>query len=398
MDVTLHPVMGSYLSHLNNPKSNPEEFVFPDENYGREFMQLFTIGIFELHTDGTKKLDANGQFIPTYTNEEITGISSVFTGLGAGGTSPCDNVFAPAFGLDIRKIDMTVPMQMYEEWHQPGTKQIIGDQEIPAGQAGMKDVKDAIMHVFNHPNVGPFLARRLIQQMIKSNPTPDYIERVATAFNDNGQGVRGDMKALVKAILLDPEARECESLLDTQHGKLRSPILRYAHFARAMDKFSPSGTYWNTGDDFQRATGQHPLHAPSVFNFYQPDFQPNGALAQAGLVAPEFQLMNSISGLEYFDIVNQWTVKEELLYHWETGNNREVYIDIYSLMGGSREPEVLINDLDILLTHGQLSDHSRDILRQVLYDYRQEGIEGLIERTLLALYYFMVHPDYTILR
>ncbi len=398
MDVTLHPAMGSYLSHLNNPKSNPAEFTFPDENYGREFMQLFSIGIHELNNDGTRKLDAFGNFIPTYNNEQITGISSVFTGLGAGATSECENAFAPAFGLDIRKIDMTVPMKMYEAWHQQGEKKIISGAVIPAGQDGMDDVEQAVTHVFNHPNVGPFLSYRLIQNMVKSNPSAAYVDRVASAFNDNGSGIRGDMKAVIKAILLDPEARSCEAMQASGHGKLREPILRFTHFVRSMDKYSPSGYFWNTGSDFYEATGQHPLDAPSVFNFFQPDFQPAGPLANANLVGPEYQLLNSISGLTYFDMVNEWTVHEELLSHRETDRNRKVYLDIVNLLGGARDPEVLINRLDILLTHGQLTHHSRTLLRDVLYNYRDEGIELPIERTWLALYFFMVSPDYTIFK
>ena len=398
MDVTLHPAMGNYLSHLNNPKSNPAEFTFPDENYGREFMQLFTIGIHELNMDGSLKKDAFGNPIPTYDNDVITGLSAVFTGLGGGATSKCDDVFAPAFGLDIRKIDMAVPMVMYEDFHQAGEKRIIGGKIIPAGQSGMQDIQDAVSHVFNHPNVGPFLAHRLIQYLIKSNPSPAYIERVARAFNNNGAGVRGDMKAVVKAILLDAEARECSPMQTNDHGKLREPILRYAHFARAMDKYSPSGYYWNTGDHFYEATGQHPLDAPSVFNFFQPDFQPTGPIAEAGLVAPEFQLLNSISGLQYFDMVNEWTYYEKIFKHRETDHNRLVYLDVVNLLPGAREPEVLINKLDILLTHGQLSEHSRSLLRKVLYDYQDSGIELPLERTWLALYFFMVSPDYAIFK
>lgn len=390
--------MGNYLSHLNNPKSNPEEFTFPDENYGREFMQLFTIGIHELNNDGTKKLDSFGNLIPTYTNEEITGISAVFTGLGAGATSECENAFAAAFGLDIRKIDMTVPMKMYDDWHQKGEKLLPGGQLISAGQTGMQDIIDAITHIFNHPNVGPFLSFRLIQYMVKSNPSPSYIDRVASAFNDNGQGVRGDMKAVIKAILLDPEARECAALQDPAHGKLREPILRFTHFVRSMDKYSPSGYFWNTGGDFYEATGQHPLDAPSVFNFFQPNFQPSGDIANANLVAPEFQLLNSITGIQYFDMVNEWAVHEELLSHRETDRNRRVYLDIVNLLSGARDPEVLINHLDIILTHGQLTQRSRELLRDVLYQYDDEGIELPVERTWLALYFFMVSPDYIIFK
>ena len=293
---------------------------------------------------------------------------------------------------------MTVPMVMYEDWHQSGEKQIIGGHTIPAGQSGMQDIHDAIETVFNHPNVGPFIALRLIQHLVKSNPSPNYIERVASAFNDNGQGVRGDMKAVIKAILLDSEARDCEPMRSANNGKLREPILRYTQFARAMDTYSPSGYYWNTGDKFLYATGQHPLDAPSVFNFFQPTFQPNGPIGEAGLVAPEFQLLNSVTGLEYFDQVNQWTYDERIFKHRESDINRHVYLDIYNIMDGAKDPEVLINSLDLLLTHGQLSQDSREMLRTVLENYEREGIFLWVDRTILALYFFMVSPDYTIFK
>ena len=146
------------------------------------------------------------------------------------------------------------------------------------------------------------------------------------------------------------------------------------------------------------ATGQFPLHAPSVFNFYQPDFKPNGKIGEARLYAPEFQLLNSVTGLEYFNEVNEWTVYEELFRHRETDTDSRVYIDIYKIMGNARDPETMINYLDVLLTHGQLTDHSRDLLRNVLEEYRNEGVALLIDRTLLALYFFMVSPDYTIFK
>ncbi len=397
-EVTLHPAMGDYLSHLNNPRSNPDKFTFPDENYARELMQLFSIGINELNLDGTEKLDQEGQPIPTYTNDDIDDLAKVFTGLGAGATSGCGESFSPAFGLDIRKLDMTIPMAMYEEWHEPGAKTIIGGYTIPSGQSGMQDIDDALNHVFDHPNVGPFLATRLIKHLIKSNPTPAYISRVASAFNDNGSGVRGDMQAVIKAILLDDEARTCSALQDVNHGKLRSPILRFTHFARAMDKFVNENRYWNTGDDFYWATGQHPMHAPSVFNFYQPDFQPAGEIGDLGLTGPEYQLVNSITGLEFFNIVNEWTFKERILEHRESGTDRSVLTDIYHLMGAAKDTEVLINQLDVLFTHGQFTDESRQLLKSVLEDLENDGLETIYERTILALYFFMISPDYLILK
>ena len=397
-EVTFHPAMGNFLSHFNNPKSDVSINRYPDENFAREFMQLFTIGVYELHDDGTLQFGENGMPLQTYNNDDIDDLAKIFTGLGAGATTNCGEGFGPAFGLSIRKSDMTHPMKMYPEWHEPGEKTIIGGYTIPAGQTGEEDIHQAIEHIFIHPNVGPFISRKLIQQLVKSNPSPGYVQRVGQAFNDNGQGVRGDMKAVIKAILLDEEARSCDAMTNPDHGKLRSPILRYAHFARAMDKFAPLDRYWDSGSDYLYATGQFPLHAASVFNFYQPDFQPNGRLRDAGLYAPEFQLLNSVTGLQYFNEVNKWTVYEELFRHRETDTDSRVYIDIYRVMGNARDPETMINYLDILLTHGQLTDHSRDLLRTVLEGYSEEGISLLIDRTLLALYFFMVSPDYTIFK
>ncbi len=397
-EIVHHPAMGNYLSHLNNSKAIPEEFIFPDENFGREFMQLFSLGIHELNIDGSIKRDQQGVPIPTYTDADIAGLSAVFTGLGAGAVA-CEEGFAPAFGLSIRSIDMTVPMQMYEEYHESGEKRIVGGHTITPGQGGKADIAEAIDVVFNHPNVGPFLTKKLIKLLIKSNPTPQYIERIAKIFNDNGEGVRGDMEAVIKAIFLDQEARDCKWLQDEDNGRLREPILRYTQFARAMDTYSPSGYYWNTGDIFYRATGQHHLDAPSVFNFFQPEFQPAGPLSEAGLTGPEFQLLNSVTGVEYFDEIYRWTFEEQILKHRETGSyDRYVYLDIYRLMGAARDPEVLINKIDLLLSHGSLSKEGRALLKNVLLEYDRDGISLLVERTVLALYFVMLSPDYLIFK
>ena len=399
-EVSFHPAMGNYLSHLNNPKSNPAENAFPDENYARELMQLFSLGVHKLNQDGSVQVDDDGAPIPAYDNVAVDGLAKVFTGLGAGEVSECGNVFAPAFGLNIKNIDMTVPMQMYEEWHEQGPKTLFDDIVIPGDQTGLQDIEQAIDHIFAHPNVGPFLAQRLIQRLVKSNPSPEYIFRVAEAFNDNGAGVRGDMQAIIKAILLDPEARDCAPMQLEENGRLREPILRYTHFARAMDKFPVEGRYWETGAPMLEATGQHPMHAPSVFNFFQSDFAPQGPIAEAELVAPEYQILNSVTSTEYFNLVDDWAVHEELFYHWESvpSSEKTTYIDVHYLLNFARDPEVLMNELDLILTHGQLTDRTRTLLRTVLNNYEEEGIDLLIERTLLALYFLMVCPDYVVIK
>lgn len=394
-DVTLHPCMGFYLSHLDNPKTNEEENIHPDENYAREIMQLFTIGLYALNRDGSRKVDASGNYIPTYNQNDIRELAKIFTGLGASAIKPNMYLEAPEFGIGIYLNDLTQPMKMYEEWHEPGLKTILGNQEIPAGNSGMKDIDAALDILFNHPNVGPFIARHFIQRLVTSNPTPGYIDRVATAFNDNGAGVRGDLKAVIKAVLLDKEARSCATIQNPLAGMLREPIVRYTHFARAMKLEQYYNRYWNIGYEFWEKTGQSPLGAPSVFNFFLPDFQPIGAIAAQGLVAPEFQIHNTKTSVGYINQVNNWAIWDNVLWTWEEGNP-PAWLVLDELLPLARDPEVLLNRLDLLFTHGQLSDRTRSIIKSAISnvvwgDYRDDRIR-------LALYLIMISPDYAIFK
>ena len=203
-DVTMHPVMGAFLSHLLNKKANGN--IFPDENYAREVMQLFSIGLWKLNQDGSRQLDAQGQSIPTYNNSNITEFARVFTGLGMAGSS----------NYDYYPQNFLAPMKPWDTYHDCNAKTLLNGVTIPArtasnpdvGTATLADINDAVDCLFNHPNVGPFVGRQLIERLVTSNPSPGYISRVAAAFANNGQGVRGDMKAVIKAILLDTEARD----------------------------------------------------------------------------------------------------------------------------------------------------------------------------------------------
>ena len=221
-DVTLHPAMGLYLTHVNNPKADSSLNRFPDENYAREIMQLFSIGLYELNVDGTRKLDANDNFIPTYDHDDIANFAKVFTGL----TYPD----AIVFGQNPQsELSFLQPMKMVNTWHEGGEKTLLNGFVVPdrSPKDGMADIQDALDNLYNHPNVGPFIAYRLIQRLIRSNPSTEYVGRVASKFNDNGQGVRGDMKAVIKAILLDEEARDCAMAEDPFDGMLREPMVRY---------------------------------------------------------------------------------------------------------------------------------------------------------------------------
>ncbi len=395
-EVTFHPSMGLYLSHLNNPKAIPEENIHPDENYAREVMQLFSIGLFELNQDGSRKTDADGNFIPTYSNDDIKEFAKVFTGLGPGGLITHNDEQLPSFGRGANVIDFTVPMAMYEDWHEPGEKHLLNGYVIPAGQDGVVDVRQAIEHLFNHPNVGPFISRLLIQRLVKSNPTPAYISRVAAAFNDNGAGVRGDMKAVIKAILLDEEARSCEWINDPDQGRLREPITRYTQFAKAIGARNQYGLFWNIGRPFQNDVGQHPLHSPSVFNFYLPDFQPNGPIAAQGLVGPEYQIHNARTSVGYVNAVNEWAVEAYLLSTWE-GDSFFSETDYSGLLEYAKDPDVLINKLDVLLTNGQLTDDTRQIIKTAIVPFSDNPV-GHYNRLKMAAYLFMISPDYNVLK
>ena len=228
-DVTLHPAMGVYLSVLGNQKPNPALNIRPDENYARELMQLFSIGLVELNIDGTPKLDDQSQPIPTYDQAVIEGFAHVYTGWNWAG-------FARFEFARPTEANQTQPMQLYPDFHDTGEKLLLNGVVLPAGQSGQQDLAAALDNVFNHPNVGPFMAIRLIQRLTTSNPSPAYVQRVAEVFNDNGAGVRGDLRAVVKAILMDAEARpELPMEID---GKLKEPLLRLTQLWRAYDATS----------------------------------------------------------------------------------------------------------------------------------------------------------------
>jgi len=308
--VTLHTIMGHYLSHFQNRKEETDAngiTTYPDENYAREIMQLFTIGLYELNNDGTYKLDTNGERIPTYDIDDIKELAKVFTGLAGsqwiGGGTIDVNINANFYN-DLSQIDMAHPMAMFEAFHDIGPKVMIDGTTLPANQTGMQDIDGALDILFYHDNVGPFIALRLIQQMVKSNPTPAYINRVANAFNDNGNGVRGDMEAVFRAILTDVEARTCSCISNSQPGKLKQPLERIIHLLRAFEVSSPSGKLWlRDAPLYARGLGQSFMGAPSVFNYFTPFYAEPSIVAPANMVSPEFQILNAVSAINYLNMI-----------------------------------------------------------------------------------------------
>lgn len=350
-EVTLHPAMGVYLSMLGNRKALPDTNLRPDENYAREMMQLFSIGLVELNADGTPRLDGAGQPVPTYDQDTIEGFARVFTGWNWA----CPSVqpacrfettrpqFAPVSGHNQAR-----PMQLFPEQHETGAKQllrypgaVLPDGVLPAGQAGERDLEDALDNVFNHPNVGPFISRQLIQKLVTSNPSPAYVARVSAKFSDDGAGRRGNLAAVVRAVLLDPEARAAPAS-DTA-GKLKEPLLRLTQLWRAYGARSASGRIdvrRNFPGGPSEIFGQGPGQSPSVFNFYSPFYAPPGEVSDRGLVAPELQLAT-----EYLNtnVTNFMIVQAALRTSLRQDLNPD---DVYIQVG---EEQALVADADALV-------------------------------------------------
>lgn len=344
--VTLHPSMGIYLSHLRNAKADPETGALPDENYAREVMQLFTIGLNELQPDGTLKLDTQGLPIPTYTNDTIPEMAKVFTGWTFASADPAvDQQFRRSTRDDVN------PMILFPQFHDDGPKTIVTGRELPAGQGGEADLRDTLDTLFEHPNTGPFIGRRLIQRLVTSNPSPAYVYRVAQTFADNGFGVRGDLGAVVRAILTDYEARSAEIAASGSFGKLKEPLLRLTALFRLLPVEAEDGQLDIRGMESMLA--QEPMRAPSVFNFYEPDFTRPGPLAAAGLYAPEFQILTDTTAITTANMYYNHI-------YLSPGGVSMSFDPIMSLVG---QPDELIATLNLHLAADQFSDDTLAKLR-----------------------------------
>lgn len=388
--VSLHPSMGFYLSHFNNSKSILERNIHPDENYAREIMQLFTIGLHQLNIDGSLKRDSLGNTIPTYTQKDIKELAKVFTGLSAGKAGNYERGNT-RFGMNVYGTDFSVQMAMYEDWHEFGGKSFL-DLYIPSGQNGMKDIEMAVDHIFSHPNVGPFIGKQLIQKLVTSNPSPAYIKKVAETFNDNGKGVRGDMAAVFKAILLHPEARSCESLQSPSQGKLQEPMVRLMERTRNY-KLIPDANnkIFTDGGDSRWRFDQNILTAPNVFNFYLPTYSPLGALRSNNLLGPEFQMHNSTSSIRWANsaMSPDWLMN----YYWRLQREGFYEIELSDLYSYANDPEALLNQLDKRFTRGQLTSRTRRLIK-----YNIDRNLNTKNRINNAIGILLLSPEYNILK
>lgn len=391
--VAKHPMMGLYLSYMHNNKESATRV--PDENFAREIMQLMTIGLYELNQDGTRKL-VNGQPVETYDHDDVAGLAKVFTGWSWAGPDKSLNRF---WGNDRSYAYRDfAPLQMYPQFHSTASKQFLG-VTIPAGGTGENDMKIALDTLFRHPNVGPFFGKQLIQRLVTSNPSPAYVSRVAAAFNNDGKGVRGDMKSVIAAVLLDPEARPATATSGT--GRLREPVVRLANWMRAFNAQSASGRYLLANlDDPLTGLGQTPLHSPSVFNFYRPNYvPPGGQIASAGLVAPEMQITSEPSVTGYLNFLIDLVPKG-------VGKNWDISAAYANEIPLAANPAALVDRVNMLLLNGMMSTTLRSQIISAVTAVPQPVPNGSknsnlvaqakINRVHLAIFLAMASPEYLV--
>jgi uncharacterized protein (DUF1800 family) len=380
-EVSTHGMMGVYLSHRANPKEDPVKGTSPDENYAREVMQLFTIGLLQLNTDGTPKRDGAGNTIPTYDNSDVAGLAKVFTGWSWKPRDTANYRFYENFPPSDIQIQPMVP---YEQHHSTSEKRFLG-VTIPAGTTARPSLATALNTLVNHPNTGPFIGRLLIQRLVTSNPSPAYVSRVAAAFVNSS----GDMKAVIRAILLDDEARLPATAGDGRHGKVREPVLRVTAWARAFNASSKS-------NEFRIRTtsqiGQSPMRAPSVFNFYRPGFVPPGsAIATQKLVAPELQINTESQVTAYINFMQDMVEKG-----YGNFGDRDVSSSLASEVALASNPDALIDRVDLLLTGQRLSAATRSAMRRAIDSVPTTASNAALNRARIAVLLALCSPEFLV--
>ncbi|MEM9237485.1 MAG: DUF1800 family protein, partial [Verrucomicrobiota bacterium] len=425
LDVSLHPFMGHWLSHIGNQKADIPNGIYPDENYAREIMQLFSIGLWELYPDGTRVLDGNGEPIETYDTTDITNVAEVFTGVNFNETN---------FGQwgwrddgDSANQYMITPMKLFGSHHDftakniPNGIQMSGGQpvldidgnpmrvyhQIPARSQSdanaLQDVEDCVNVLVNHPNCGPFICRQLIQFLVSSNPSPAYVERVANVFKDNGSGVTGDLEAVVKAILLDDEARNPQQHLETPYfGHLREPVIRMVHLGRMLEIDDHDDLIWWFFEDyFANIALQEPMYSPSVFNFYRPDYSLFGQLSDNNLDSPAFGIVNSYTAISFPNYL--WRMCEIGLRFY-SGNpiwydGKDFPPDLSNLEAIAGSIPDLLDHLSILYCGGTLGAESRATITAALQSVESDGSISAanknLEKARLGAYLVLMSPEGT---
>ncbi len=408
-DVTLNAQMGQFLNVLGNEGQNPN--IHPDENYAREVMQLFTIGLYQLNPDGTNKLDPTGNLIPTYGNADVQGLASVFTGFSYNVPAGAPDNYTPNDNVDWNNGNSNVgsmvgfellPMKSYPSHHSTAEKDFLG-VTIPASPVSDPDgdLKIALDTIFNHPNLPPFVCKQLIQHMVTSNPSPAYVQRVAQVFVDDGTGVRGNMQAVITAILLDPEAMNATAAYSNpQAGKIRESLIRYLEWARAFSAQSYTGVFEiGSPENNQYGLGEMALRSPSVFNWFQPSYiPPNTTISAAGLVSPELQMTDVVSVVGYMNYMEDVVAADSTSY---TTGGSDVFSSYSAEVPLANNPQQLINHISLLLLAGNMS---ADLQQEILTAVNSVGLptngtqdamnQALLLRVKIAVFLTISSPEF----
>ena len=382
LNVTLHPIMGSYLNMLGNEKSDVSLNVRADENFAREVMQLFSIGLTDLNLDGTEKLDSSGNAIPTYTQADVEALARVFTGWSL------DSVVDDNEWIRLKKYpqlhsweDFITPMKSFASFHDFTEKTVMGTY-FPAYQTPESDLEIAIDMLFNHSSLPPFISKQLIQRLVSSNPSPDYVERVSMRFVDNGEGVRGDIFAVVKAILTDPESSQGNS-------KLVEPMIRMTQIWRAFGVPASGLTFMNA----YLYLGQESLASPSVFNFYRPT--DSIATDDGILLAPEFNLIDADRLIRTTNILGHMTLRGYLgysddLYTYSARLDYKPYVDLLD-----ENPSGFLDEISLIFYGGEMTRKVDNILTSFIGNMRAVGVDS-VSIVAEVVHLVVVSPQYLI--
>jgi uncharacterized protein (DUF1800 family) len=377
--ITMTPAMAYYLTYQGNVKTNTTTGSEPDENYARELMQLFTIGLLNLNNDGSLQLEG-GLPKQTYAQSDVSGLARVFTGWSVdthGLTTPYGPVYQQR------------PLVQVSSKYETGAKSFLG-VTVPAGTAAAQSLKIALDTLFNHANTAPFVSRQLIQKLVTSNPSSGYINRVASVFINNGVSVRGDLKAVIKAVLMDPEARDLTlAQQNINFGKVREPIQRFLSWARAFNATSATDV-WAIGDlsSAGSALGQSPMRSPTVFNFYRPGYvPPNSAISSAGLVAPELQIMDETTVAAYVNFM------QRAIAGTGVGDLKADYSLLQALASNST---ALLAEINVLLACGEIDAMTLANFKTALDTISVTTPSGVMNRIYAALTLVLACPQFVV--
>jgi len=372
--ITLNPIMGEYLSMKGNHKPDAEQNLRPDENYARELLQLFSIGLSMLNDDGTTINDADGVPIPTYNQDTVEAFAHVFTGWHF---ANADHFRWP------KNKDFINPMAAWPEYHDTGEKRLLNGFVIPAGQSAEKDLDDALDNIANHPNVGPFIVKHLITKLVTSNPSPEYVRDVVQVFNSNANSERGNLGSTIKALLMHREAREGHLSNPQIFGKAKEPLMRVTQLWRAFapDTIHADFNYAWVGQELR----QSPLGSPSVFNFFSPEFSQPGRIRNSGLLSPEFEIIDESSTIR---ITSRLLSNSVWSHNYKVANDsKRIAINIDREMNLHNDRNALLDHLDLLLLGGRMSADLRHEVNKLMdtRDYRNAASQQIAEAIFLII-------------